>query len=227
MRIYRPTLLMGCLILAASVCILIYARTTRADHAPWSPLAHRLPMTIGPWQGEDLPLGETERVLEAVDRLNYTDYVYRRYTRGGESVYVYAMFWRQGDISIREMAGHTPDGCWVANGATRVGDKGVVSLSLSGGKTKNAELRVFDFNRQGAVRVAWWHLWGGEIVPSTFGRKSVRVMVDEIWRWLVTQRGRSADQIFIRIHGPSTGGEFESMAPVQRFLEEFPDIWEQ
>src|SRR5688572_29945790 len=98
--------------------------------AQWVPLESRVSLQIDDWVGEDLPLGPNESTLDAVGRLNYRDYIYRVYRRGAEEVFIYAMFWRQGDISVREMSGHTPDGCWVSNGARHIIEPTSTALAL-------------------------------------------------------------------------------------------------
>lgn len=225
MKRAKVSLVLGAAVLVMAVLTLALGALVRRDPAPWRPLGERMPMDINGWRGEDVPLGETESILKAVSRLNYTDYIYRRYTRGQESIYIYAMFWRQGQISIREMAGHTPDGCWVANGAKYAAPPRQEDLSLPSGRTPKGEVRSFNFSGANApINVIWWHILGDELVPENFGQKSIRVMVHELWLWLVHRRGQPADQIFVRIHGLRTVAEFDQNPVVQNFVSLFPQL---
>ena len=214
-------------ILLLALTTLIYSKVVKSRPAAWVPLVERLPLGIGDWRGVDLPLGETERIQEAVSRLNYEDYIFRRYTRGTQHVYVYAMFWRHGDISIREMAGHTPDGCWVANGAKLVGEKRTDSWYLSDGKrTQKAQVRTFQFS-SAQVNVVWWHLWGREVVDSSYGRKTPLTLVSEVWDWLVVRKGESQDQLFVRLHSELPINDLIGAEPSSCFLRTISEVFDK
>lgn len=215
----------GFLLLAVSVTIL-GGVAKRKFASEWKPLASRLPTEIEGWRAEELPLAETEQVRNAVvEHLNYDDYIYRRYTNGSDSVYIYAMFWRQGRISVREMSGHTPDGCWIANGASYAGDKQQRSLHLSDRDTALGEVRSFTFpGTTQIVHVIWWHLWGDERVPASFNSRSISTVAHEIWLWLWKRKGRPADQVFVRIHGFRPAEDYSGNPVVRRFLTLFPQI---
>jgi hypothetical protein len=201
---------------------LLYSRAPRGGGGYFSsPLRDRLPVNIDGWVGAELPLGENEAMLRAVDRLNYTDYIFRSYTKGGEEIVVYAMFWREGRISVREMAGHIPDNCWVANGAAAAGHPQQVALHVSRGFTKKGELRQFAFPRVSyPVHVIWWHLCGGEIVPTGFG-KSPFAMITEAVDSLSSPSGRNRDQLFIRIHSKRPLSDLAGNPVVEEFLSLF------
>lgn len=212
-------------LLLLGVGIVCWAKLSQGEHAPWTELSERLPKEIDGWVSEDVPLGATESVLEAVSRLNYSDYIYRKYSKDGVDVYVYAMFWRQGEISIREMAGHTPDACWVSNGATRIGPMSEAILVCQDKTTKQAQVREFQFPHAGAtMHVAWWHVWGDDIVPNDFRKKSPLTMVREIWYWLGHRGGEQQDQIFIRIHSDQALETIQETPVVAEFVKLFPQI---
>lgn len=196
------------------------------SHEPWLILTSRIPMVIDDWQGEDVPLGANESVVAAVGLLNYKDYIYRVYRKNGREVYVYAMFWRQGDISVREMSGHTPDGCWVANGAKQC--IAPIQRRLDAGDgllTAPAEVRQFAFPPdQRAINTAWWHIWGGEIIDRSFAQKSIMPMLKEIWLWGVKRRGAHKDQILVRIHSELPIDEAIQAPPVRQFIKSIPEV---
>ncbi len=227
MKVKQTTIALSGLFLIIAIAVLAWANYARGHYQqPWTKLENRLPREIAGWTSIDLPLADTELVKQAVeDHLNYDDYIYRQYTLGGKSVYIYAMFWRQGRISVREMAGHTPDGCWITSGARQKGEKTREAIPYLSGLIIPGEFRFFEFPGSAVpVNVIWWHVWGGEIVPSALEKKSPLAVMHEVWTWLWVRRGRPADQIFIRIH---TVGDLRSMDenPVLiKFLKLFPEL---
>lgn len=213
------------MLLFAGIGISIFAALQEEAEVPWKPLALRIPLRIHGWVGQECPLGETEAVRNAVEKLNYDDYIYRVYRKGNQEVFVYAMFWRQGRISVREMSGHTPDGCWVANGARNQASVANCQYVIATKTAKPAEVRQFLFPPNDIVNVAWWHLWGGEPVDQNYAKKSALPMLSEIWRWLGQYRGKKKDQLLVRIHSRMSLDEAMRTEPVRTFLEELPDVF--
>ncbi|WP_438483660.1 exosortase-associated EpsI family protein [Oleiharenicola lentus] len=212
-----------CLVTALSV--IVFFGPGEAPPDAHEPLAKRLPKDINGWVGEDLPLGTME-ALEASQRiLNYDDYVYRVYRKASQEVFLYAMFWKQGSISIREIAGHTPDGCWIANGARFNSGRETRRLQVGVQLTVPAEAREFVFPNNQPVSAVWWHFWGNELVDRSFDRKSLLPTLREMWVWLVRRKGQRQDQLLVRIHAPSFGEEFLKQEPVQIFLGQFPAVF--
>jgi hypothetical protein len=195
------------------------------DHAERAKLRSRLPVKIAGWEGQELPLGDNE-VANATDRLlNYDDYIYRVYRRTNQEVYVYAMYWRQGSISVREIAGHTPDGCWISAGARLVEAKRSDSLPVAGRMTSRAEIRTFLFPGNQAIQVGWWHLWADSLVGRDFDRKSIVPTLRELWIWLGQRRGKRFDQVLVRIHTSGRLVDALGSEPAIAFLELFPEVF--
>ena len=185
-----------------------------------------LPLVIDGWIGTDVPLGATEfQTQEVAAHLNYRGHIYRSYRKDGREVFLYAMRWSQGDISIREMAGHTPDGCWVTHGAKPSGPPQVRALSVNGKATAPAECRAFTFPGGPGVQVAWWQIWGGELVPRAYAEKSIMPMIREVWAWVGRRSGRKADQWFVRIHSSGRIEEAVQTAPAAAFLAALPQVF--
>lgn len=211
----------GCLLAALLVSLV----ATNGNQVKRVPLAKQLPLVIDDWQGSDVPLGNNE-VINASERiLNYDDYVFRVYHRGREEVFVYAMYWKQGSISIREIAGHAPDGCWVANGARPGEVYKCVRLLVNGRSTSPAEVREFIFSENRRVHVAWWHIWGNNLVDRGFDRKSLVPTLRELWVWLGKRRGVQQDQLFIRIHTQGDLSSTMQSEPVVAFFQNFPEVF--
>jgi hypothetical protein len=184
-----------------------------------------MPMQIGDWVGEDVPLGENEVLKASVRLLNYDDYIFRRYHKGAEQVFVYAMYWRQGSISVREIAGHTPDGCWVANGAALRSPKQENRFVIGSQETASAEVRDFIFPHHQQVQVAWWHIWGENLVDRSFDHKTLMPTLRELWIWLGRRHGARHDQLLVRIHTTGDLAAAMKTAPVTEFLKQFPVVF--
>jgi hypothetical protein len=223
----KSSLLAACSLLVLAILASVFAFVGHLkEPALWTPLATRMPLNLDDWVGQDVPLGADESVLEAVGRLNYEDYVYRVYRRGSQEVYVYAMFWRQGDISVREMSGHTPDGCWVANGAKHARTPHRATMQVdSEHTTREAEIRAFEFpSNSTLVEVAWWHIWGRKLIDRSYADKTLIPMLNEIWVWLAERKGGFSDQLLVRIHSQLPIEEAIQTLPAVRFLETIPEV---
>lgn len=216
------------MVLAGAVGLTLWAgwyRTAQPVIAAGT-LAKALPLRIGDWVGQDVPLGETEAVKAAVATLDYDDYVYRVYRQGQESIFVYAMHWRQGRISVREMSGHTPDGCWIANGARWIGAPTQQPFKIGPRWTAPAEVRTFRFPGGAAVNAAWWHIWGGTVIPRSFASKTLLPMVAELRLWLGQHRGHADDQWLVRLHSDRALSEVLQSEVAVEFLAHLPTVFD-
>lgn len=223
----RSSLVASLVVLSMAISAVVWSLIARSrEPEAWAILCNRMPLNLDGWVGEDVPLGANEAILEAVGRLNYNDYVYRVYRRGSDEVYVYAMFWRQGDISVREMSGHTPDGCWVSNGAKHIAPPRRERLQLLTGRmTGEAEIRTFEFPSYAArVEVAWWHIWGGKLIDRSYANKTLMPMLKEIWVWLAQRKGGYSDQLLVRIHSSLSIEQALKTPPAVRFVETIPEV---
>lgn len=212
-----------CLALALAVSLLAFAATPPAKRPP---LAQGLPRDIDGWRGQDVPLGDREVANAASRLLNYDDYIYRVYRRGNDEVWLYAMYWKQGSISVREIAGHTPDGCWIANGAALSAPKHTRRFQIDGQDTSPAEVREFAFPERQRVHALWWHIWGDNVVDHGFDQKSLKPTLRELWVWLAKRGGARRDQLLVRIHTPGNIDTMMTSEPVTAFLRNFPEIFE-
>lgn len=100
----------------------------------------RFPMQIGDWTGEDLPLYESEAIL---DKINAEANINRRYSRddGVESIW---LFIAASGVTASTMVGHAPEVCNVLSGYSLV-DQRFVELPIGNG-TKLA-CRIVQFSR--------------------------------------------------------------------------------
>lgn len=124
-----------------------------------------LPETTGGWLGREEPLGPSEFVSGAAARiLNFDDYAYRIYRKGGRSFGVYVAYWAPGRMPTHKVASHTPDRCWVENGWKCDEYRFAVPVSAGEEPLKPAEWRKFSPPGGGGTQyVLYWHLVGDEL----------------------------------------------------------------
>lgn len=125
-----------------------------------------LPDRAGEWRGEETPLGATESVSEAAQRvLNFDDYAYRVYQKSGRSFGVYVAYWAPGRMPTHKVASHTPDRCWTENGMRCEEMRFAVPVEVAGASFKPAEWRRFTApgNSAASQYVLFWHLVGDEL----------------------------------------------------------------
>jgi len=115
------------------------------------------------WEVEEQPLAATEGMQEHVEGiLNFSEFVYRTYQRGGTEISVYVAYWEPRKMPVRQVQSHTPDVCWVRSG-WEMGDKQFsVPFSVNGQPLYPAEVRSLKQNSQ-TQYVAYWHVLGDEI----------------------------------------------------------------
>lgn len=84
-----------------------------------------VPETIGAMTSKDVPLGNTEEVSRASERiLELSDWLYREYTLpNGGKFQIYIAYWEPNKLDVRYTSSHSPDRCWVKNGWKNIDDK--------------------------------------------------------------------------------------------------------
>lgn len=137
----------------------------RATAAKPVQLASRIPGEADGWTVRDEPLGPNESVRDAVAKnLNYDDYVYRIFQRGGTRFGVYVAYWSPGRMPVNKVASHTPDRCWVENGwrcdTTRFGE--VLSVNGSAALLPG-QGREFIAPNGEREHVLYWHRVGARL----------------------------------------------------------------
>jgi hypothetical protein len=128
-------------------------------------LVKRLPSSAGAWVSRVEPLGPSEFVAEAAERiLNFDDYAYLTYRNGPRSLGVYVAYWRAGRMPTHKVASHTPDRCWTENGWKCEEMKFGVPATYGKVALKPAQWRRFTPpGGAGTQYVLFWHLVGDEL----------------------------------------------------------------
>ncbi len=188
----------GVLLLAVLVILL---RPEAAEPHPKAALATVLPRAAKGWAITDEPLASTEGNADIVrKKLDYDDYVYRRYQNGLHFFDVYVGYWVPAKIPTSMVAAHVPDVCWVSEGWKIAAETSGVRVLLSRGLSRRGEWRMFTAPL-GQVRYVWyWHV-GGRGLDGDFGRHSsgwnyVKVRLGNMW---TDFRTGAQEQYFIRV----------------------------
>lgn len=85
---------------------------------PEKHLEAAIPMDFDGLKGRDIPLGATEEVMRATEKiLAVNEFLNREYTMpDGRRFSVYISYWAPKKEPVRVASTHTPDRCWVRNG---------------------------------------------------------------------------------------------------------------
>lgn len=149
------------------------------------------------WKVEDLDLATSEEMQERVAQiLNYSQAIFRSYTRGDTQVGVYVGYWEPKMMPVRQVHAHTPDVCWVLNGWEMTDKQFAVAFQAQGEPLPPAEVR--ELQKQGHIQyVAYWHVIGDRIyvnrVVDTWNRLQP---VGFLFRFGLHQQ---EEQYFIRV----------------------------
>jgi len=135
-----------------------YERSSTSVPIPKGTLS-RLPMTIGEWKGQDVPI--SERIIKATDT---DDHVNRTYQRSPKDV---VSLWVAYGVHLRDLMPHRPEVCYVSSGWTMV-DSSQLHLKLSDGQELGC--RLIHFRRGGldteAATVLNYYLVDGQYCPD-------------------------------------------------------------
>lgn len=161
------------------------------------------------WTVEYLPIANTPEVKAKVDEvLNYDDAVFATYTRGTARLSVYVAYWRPGKMRYRDVAGHTPDRCWVGAGWKTVAARSGVCLpDGNGGQLQPAEERTMILNGN-TEHVAFWHMLDGR--PMSYGitaRPPPTALFTDLFKYKLNLR---PEQFFVRISSNEPGEKWKS-----------------
>jgi hypothetical protein len=165
-------------------------------------LARALPALPG-WATRELPLGETETVVEAVRGiLNFDSYVYREYQRGGHVFTLYGAYWSAGLMPAQSVASHSPDHCWVLAGWTCLEWRSRAALRGAAAGLGPVEERRFRAPSGETAYVWFWHLQNGR--PADYGFRGDLLRYASRWlrdgfRQIFTG---PAEQFFLRVSSP-------------------------
>jgi hypothetical protein len=189
-------------------------------------IAAVLPKTLEGWSVVDEPLGQTEAVSEAALKiLNLDDYVYRRFSKDGQSFTVYAAYWAPGRMPTRLVASHTPDRCWTENGMRCVDMRFQEQYTVREKPLLPAEYRVFTpGSSPEKTYVAYWHTVEGKLYD--YGDRFNAVPHPWLW-WkdtLAQAAYGSREQLFVRIASTTPLDELWQDRDFQTVMERVAEL---
>jgi hypothetical protein len=172
--------------------------------------------------GRDTELGETETVRDAINSiLRFDKAGFWKVPTDSGVVWIYLAYWSPGKQSIREIAFHTPDHCWVNAGWARV------NLPLENSLNDNeafliGKQRCFTSANISKSYVAYWHIFGDQVI--TYGDRPVPSdwsLLTSIWNVGLNQRKA---QWFIRIHSERSLSEFKNTKAISALTALINDV---
>lgn len=121
-----------------------------------------VPAKLDGWEVRDMPLAQTEGMMEQVNKvLMFDDAVQRVYRKPGLEVIVYAAYWKPGKVTIADAGTHNPDSCWVLAGWRRQDRRYAQSTQAGTRALLPCEYGEYSINNHTSY-VEFWHLVNGE-----------------------------------------------------------------
>lgn len=193
------------LVLFAAVLLQAYAFTIRPDITKEEKLDDLISTHLPGWTMEELPLGQTEEVVNAVENtLRFDDVISRVYTSGLNQVGIYIAYWEPGKVPVRMIGVHTPDTCWIQNGWSCTERESNLRHNIGGKELKPAEWGIFE-TEQHRQHVLFWHLVGARVhTYEQQGLHSLTAAFQDMLQYGLNQR---QEQYFIRISSNRPFGE--------------------
>lgn len=183
------------------------------------PLAESISAGIPGWDSRDLPLAATEQVENAaLKKLNFSDHVYRSYTRGNLRVSVYVAYWEPLQMPVRQVGSHTPDVCWLLNGWECTDKEEDVFLTLDDTVLKSTEKRSYAINGSEEY-VLFWHLINGKAfkAKNQMGMWDRWNMLTDHFRFGLNQK---PEQYFIRLSSNQPFEKFWNNSAFEELMDE-------
>ncbi len=202
----------GFALLVTAVGLLLFGSTLSPESRSSISVLGLLPDPPPGWILEQRSLADSPEMRQKVGEiLNFDDAVFVDYrSPRSDRLSVYIAYWGAGRMSIKDVARHTPDVCWVENGWKLEAASHLSTWTDVTGSIPIAESRVFSV---GGTRehVLFWHVVGRQAVSyGTIGRPPWYAMLADIWRDGMNQR---EEQFFIRLSSARPLGS-ENLRPV-------------
>lgn len=205
-------------LLVFAIALQIYPFLVRAEVTKTDSLENLVSAELPGWIMEELELGQTEEVRNAVERrLRFDDVISRVYSQGNTQVGVYIAYWEPGTMPVRLVGVHTPDTCWVQNGWTCTDRESNVTKAVGGSTIKPAEFGVYEIetNRQ---HVLFWHLVGDRLhTYEQQGMHSLSAAFLDSFQYGLNQR---QEQYFIRVSSNRPFNEIWDDPGIQQLMSD-------
>lgn len=150
----RRAYLIGLFLVLLSGFLTLLIERGREDILPAGDL-DRLPLQIGDWRGEDIPVSDRDRAILGTDNL-----LLRLYRKGEWFLYLYIL-----ECSSNRATFHPPEYCYVG-GRTEMVGRGREDVSWGGGVVP-AQRMVF-LGPRGKSLVYYWYTYGRRILGDYY-----------------------------------------------------------
>ena len=204
-------------VLLAGVAAVIGQRET-ADGVSIKAFTELLPRAneLPGWSASQRPVADTDEMKLAVaELLNYDAGGFVTYTNGDLQISIYAAYWKPSRMSLRLVASHTPDVCWMGNGWV-CQSAAFAELEVANGQALRVKRRVFAAPVGATEHVVFCHLVAG--FPrdyGQFGEPPWYAFLSEL-RWGAFRLRE--EQLFFRISSNQPFDKFSGAAPVRLFM---------
>ena len=218
---------------AVGITLLAYSGMQKSaipigDSSTTGRLEKLVPAEIASMTSENKPLGNTEEVVRASEKiLNVTDFLNREYTTAdGVKFTLYISYWAENKTRVVLAATHTPDRCWVKNGWKSLPDcaKSDVVVSTGGRSLMPAYLRRYEIKTDAQTierDVAFWFIVDGK----SYDYGSENLYVPNPITWLKsTLFASSPEMYFVRIDSSEDISKILGRADVKALLEKLGDL---
>lgn len=151
----------------------------------------RLPLKVGDWSGEDIPVSARDRAILGTDNL-----LLRLYRKGDRFLYLYIL-----ECSSNRASFHPPEYCYVG-GRTELVERGRETVGWGGGEIP-AHRMVF-LGPRGKSLVYYWYTYGEKILGDYY-RQQLLIIGN-----VLLGKPRSALLVRVSVEGafaPETGDE--------------------
>lgn len=178
------------------------------------------------WTWKDLPLSESEEVLNRIgEQLAFDEGIYRVYRNGRVSVAVWAAYWRPEGAHIMQVHTHEPDSCWVGGGWAIDQREDRYTFDWPGDRSLTPAKYRLMAKPEGKVHVAFWHLVGGVNLKIDRTEGSLTKYPKIIRQTGIQNKG---EQYFLRISSTHPFDELMSDPDFRKILASVADngLWE-
>lgn len=201
----RLAILLGSFALAAALSVYI---TVGKPETPDLARAGRIAFTLGPWQGEEMPVSDLEKRILETDNL-----IVRNYTRpGAPAPVMLAVIYSENDRKVV----HPPPICYTGAGFT-VENQSIVPLGFSGPDGSNEHrVAVCTAEKFGSrILTLYWYMIG-DLYTGNYLEAQIR----QVWARLL---GRRSSIALIRLSTPIMNNDADA---AERLMREFSEYLE-
>jgi EpsI family protein len=165
----------------------------------------RIPLTIGGWQGKEIPTDESVSAILETDSV-----LMRQYKKGKETIFLAIVYYKDSKVAF-----HLPESCLTGGGSRLVG---VSKEKMTGKNGKRLKLNRLDIKNGPSNQVMLYYYKAGETRTDSY----------QMLRWVMVKNritGLSNSGALVRLSMPAESLDLNSRLPVLvDFIEELDPI---